>query len=487
MSVSNTKPNTVSNTVANAYTAGPLKPAGDHIYLPMSSGVHEPENLSDIGVVNGSFIYWTADDPDGWSVSETAPNSEITQSGNACRLLSDGTYCAIIQTILTIGKQYRIRFEITEANGGSISINNGVVGVFSAVGSYEVVFTAVATDLNIKRSTTPLDIVITNITITENLVTNGDFTAWVDPNTPTSWTKVGTHDVNNYVFDATNKCQIVSDGTFVGISQNVVTVGKKYRATIEITGFVSGGIQIFNGGTFLATLSTVDTHTFTFTGTATDFNIRRRTGIGNVDVTFTNVSVEEISARTLDVSGYGHHFLLGDGSTVATFPAKIAGDGYLLDATDDRLYNATDLIGATDFTFGMVARIDSDGGGGSGRLIDNSQLLAFTSTGRVRVSSDGGGTSVSTPLNSFAYGDIITVIVTRSSSTVSIYINGFKSATGSAGVPAVGSATYIGNNGAATRGLDGVVYNHVKVGVSYDEYAVKDLHQRLLADADIRG
>jgi hypothetical protein len=486
MSVSNTKPNTVSNTVANAYTAGPLKPSGDHIYLPMSSGVHDPENLSDVGLVNREFLYWTADNPDGWTVVESGGNI-VTQNGNACRIVSDGTLVSITQTLLTTGKQYRISFDVLDVAAGELYVVSGatIIGGYATTGRKEAVFVAADTYIQFKRRSGVTDVTFTNITITENLTTNGDFALWTDPTVPDGWIKFGTHDANNFVEESAGGCRVKSSGTFTGIEDSATTVGKRYMVSCEIIDDTQGTIQLRTGSTIIASLGSIGEFSYIFDAESTTVRISRGTAC---DITVDNFSVEEISARTLDVSGYGHHALLGDGSTVDTFPTKISGDGYLFDATDDRLYNATDLIGATDFTIGMVARIDSLGGGSLGRLIDNSQLLIYTSaTGRITVSSDADVTSLNSALNAFAYGDIITVIVTRASSTVSIYINGFKNAVGSAGVPAVGSATYIGNNAAATRGLDGVVYNHVKVGVSYDEYAVKDLHQRLLADADIRG
>jgi hypothetical protein len=502
MSVSNTNPNTVSNTVANAYTAGPLKPSGDHIYLPMSSGVHEPENLSDIGVVNGDFVYWTADDPDGWTVSESAPNSEVTEAagGDACRIVStDGTYASITQAaILTIGKQYRIRIEITDWTAGSIIINNaGFNWALSSVGVHETTFTSAITYLEIKRNNVT-DITFTNITITENLVTDGDMEAvgvadW-NAGGGATLTKVagspGGSGSQVLQIDGVTNCFAYP------VISALPAVGTKVRVSGWARGDGSSAPEVQNNsavyiiwtGTSSTSWQYFDVVWTVISGT--DLLLRCTDDSGHVQ--FDEVSVEEISARTLDVSGYGHHALLGDGSTVATFPTKLSGDGYYTDGTNDYFKipdEASIRIGTSDFAIGAVFQRLSTGTlkgvASKGLLGVGEWVLQFDDlANEIAFRADSGNIILEwVAVHSWA-ASVFCVIATRRNGVATLYVNGQPVASQSGvGAVDINTATDISIAAASagtTRWMKSNFYAFYQDLNGVDQYGAADLTRKLL-------
>lgn len=73
--------------------------------------------------VNGDFSAWSGDDPDGWTVTESPPDSEVRESvaGGQAELENVATLSRIRQNISTIGDTYRVGMNI-------ISISAGVLG-----------------------------------------------------------------------------------------------------------------------------------------------------------------------------------------------------------------------------------------------------------------------------------------------------------------------------------------------------------------------
>lgn len=126
------------------------------------------------------------------------------------------------------------------------------------------------------------------------------------------------------------------------------------------------------------------------------------------------------------------------------------------------LTNAADLIGVGDVTLLFVAQINGPGGGNAGRIIDNGSFrVACSSGGVLTVTSDG---LMAAPASSGAipFGTPSVVAITRRRGTngvCSIYVNGVISGTAnqSSHTPAAGAATYLGNNAAGDRGLNGLL------------------------------
>ena len=58
-------------------------------------------------VINGNFSAWTADNPNGWGITEVGDaTSNVTEDINGCKMISDGTSVSINQLIAIIGKEY---------------------------------------------------------------------------------------------------------------------------------------------------------------------------------------------------------------------------------------------------------------------------------------------------------------------------------------------------------------------------------------------
>ena len=163
---------TTSETQETTYT---LK------YLPKA------EALGEELVTNGGFTAWTADDPDGWTVTTEYTNTKITQNGNACRLLSDPSdanngFIAVKQTILTAGKTYKVSINVTENNsvgGGDIRIQDNnfttsfIIANISTVGVHTAYFTSdIGGYFRIIRDTSSpdgIDITFTDVSVKEVL------------------------------------------------------------------------------------------------------------------------------------------------------------------------------------------------------------------------------------------------------------------------------------------------------------------------------
>jgi len=89
----------------------------------------------------------------------------------------------------------------------------------------------------------------------DELVTNGDFSAWTGVplnDTPDSYIVIGQDGTNNYVTEVATGCHMVSDGTLVGLRQDICTIGEVYKVTLDIASLTSGGLNIYNGGVLVA-------------------------------------------------------------------------------------------------------------------------------------------------------------------------------------------------------------------------------------------
>jgi hypothetical protein len=123
-------------------------------------------------IKNGYFYDWTGDNPDYWEIVNQNASNYVTQSGNACRLVSDNTSAVSIREgSFKTNKTYRARIDcLARVSGGiqlEITNGGGVIGTITAPGSYEYTFTALADGkLNIKRSGAT-DITFTNIVVQE--------------------------------------------------------------------------------------------------------------------------------------------------------------------------------------------------------------------------------------------------------------------------------------------------------------------------------
>ena len=131
------------------------------------------------------------------------------------------------------------------------------------------------------------------------LVVNGDFEDWTNDD-PDGWEDTGI-DENNYVTEVVGACRLVSDGTYVDIRQvDILSTNTLYLVTIDVLDVTSGAIDvIFYGGAASISSHISDTGSHSFIINSADntkLSIKRSSSEGATDVTFTNVSIKEISS-----------------------------------------------------------------------------------------------------------------------------------------------------------------------------------------------
>lgn len=113
---------------------------------------------------NPSFTAWTADNPDGWSVAETAPNDIVTESVNGAQFINDASGAFdpnIRQTILTVGSYYQIEAECSAWSSGNIygqDTSNGLRITFGSTGTRRNVDRATSTQWGLTVFSTNTDV-----------------------------------------------------------------------------------------------------------------------------------------------------------------------------------------------------------------------------------------------------------------------------------------------------------------------------------------
>ena len=114
-------------------------------------------------VVNGSFNNGST----GWSAAGTTNASnyvEITENG--ARLVTDGTGVGIQQSVMVVGKKYKLTFDVTVATLGSAKFNGAFIN-FNSVGNYSTTFVATSTPLTYYRNSGAADITVNNVSLKE--------------------------------------------------------------------------------------------------------------------------------------------------------------------------------------------------------------------------------------------------------------------------------------------------------------------------------
>ena len=110
--------------------------------------IADVENL----ISNGNFENWTGDNPDQWSVTETPPNGDVTQNGNACRIVStDGTFAGISQAKLTSGLRFFYEVGVSIISGSLTVAGSSDFATISAIGVHNGIFTSDGTSYILKR------------------------------------------------------------------------------------------------------------------------------------------------------------------------------------------------------------------------------------------------------------------------------------------------------------------------------------------------
>jgi hypothetical protein len=277
--------------------------AGELIYVNLTgTGILEFENIN----VNGTYVAYsglsTGDNfitfranadfigsIENVSVKEVGQDWTFGTDGvnitdNGVRIVSDGAYQRVTQySILTVGKNYKIQYEIVENNSGQLKMNNsfGLTPIPSTVGVHTVYAEALETFLAIERNGA-CDVTITNISVKE-----------VGQN----WELSGLTNIVDggvsFIDNGTN--------TFSYVQQlGILTSGRKYRVSFDVIRYVSGLAQIELGtiNTPVDISSGVGTYTIESEADNTFGLIKRDGSSPNFDFDVSNISIIEITDDT---------------------------------------------------------------------------------------------------------------------------------------------------------------------------------------------
>jgi hypothetical protein len=172
-----------------------------------------------------------------------------------------------------------------------------------------------------------------------------------------------------------------------------------------------------------------------------------------------------------DSSGQGNTgFMNGFTSTSsAQIPGKI-GQALSFDGVNSRVLTGSDFIGTSDVTVTAWIFPRSSGGSALGEIINNGKFLFYTRGSSQNLAFKAQDSTLSQSANnSITYGTWQFVSVTRSGTTVNLYVNGVLSGTANQtnDAPLAGSTNvFIGNRNGNAEGFDGYiddlrVYNRV--------------------------
>ena len=133
--------------------------------------------------------------------------------------------------------------------------------------------------------------------IQPNIVNNGDFATDSDWTVTQSGSDTITIENGYALFNCPNNSNIfISQG-------GLLTVGKTYKASVDLLSIDSGSLQFAQGGgatiSGSPSINTVGTHTFTFVAATATFAVKRKLGAPNLlNAKIDNVSVQEIQTDT---------------------------------------------------------------------------------------------------------------------------------------------------------------------------------------------
>ena len=226
---------------------------------------------------------WTLQN--GWSIED----NKAIFSGSV------SSYRKVFQeNIITIGKQYKLTFEIDSISSGSIA-NFGYSESFNTIGIKTQYFTAIYDDLYLEPSNDAV-ISVTNISVKE---VGQDWTF------ETGWS----------VDQANSKA--VSDGT--SSNSNLFTTSAFYsgnpqvKISLSVTDYVSGTLQLYINNSFNPIITANGDYTFYTLADRSDgtLALKSRSFIGSVS----NISVKEITDDTdiprINYEGFSYQDSLG--------------------------------------------------------------------------------------------------------------------------------------------------------------------------------
>ena len=257
---------TIADSSSNSNDGTITNGASDDIVQQMVAGYdmgaydNSTEELSAERITNEDFSAWTADNPDGWSVSTDLPGSvesddvKVTEDANGARIFTTGTNINLKQnSAMIVGTMYKVTIVVHSATSGDIKttgLTSNITNI-NASGTYTVTTTASNKEFNIKRNTA-CDIVVSSASVKEVLQSEVSDTHpaiidvtepvlgvnLVDDNTASQYTPFE----NNTVANITNGIKITyvddPNGAFAYLNTSDIvssnlTVGNLYKATFN--------------------------------------------------------------------------------------------------------------------------------------------------------------------------------------------------------------------------------------------------------------
>ena len=281
-------------------------------------------------ITNGDF----SDGSTGWN--NTFGSEWVIGDGKATLPVgADGSYLAVVGNILTTGKLYKA---VITTSGGLDANNRIDIYANSAIGqrietdgTHTLYFTANGTVFRFNGIANDNPISIDNVSVVE-VGQDWSFTSGA------TLTDIG--------------AKITHTPTAGSIAQpNMLTIGKQYKLTYEITESISGSLKL-NPAVNPAMVTSVGTHTKYFEADGTTLSIAR-TNASNNDVTITNISVKEVGQNWT----FGTGFSIGENVAIYDDSAN----GNLLQSktfTSGKKYNISFEIKSGS---GSIAFLSSNG------------------------------------------------------------------------------------------------------------------------------
>ncbi len=346
--------------------------------LPMQMSNHEPNHALQVSEVDQTQLCADGDmeavGTAAWTVGgagavvQKAAGARPGGTGTqVLQIIRAGAQATASQTILTIGQRYRITGWARGDGAASWPrVGTGAVFLWSGTTSatwqyFDLVFTASHAAFMLFNGVSDGICEFDDFSVKApvSLLSDGameqfDTDQWT-PGNNAALTKS-----TALPYEGTRCLQVAFGGSgnpYAG--QTILTIGKQYSVSGWARGdgvsaafpMVAHAVTVLWSGT---TSATWQYFSVTFTATSTSFRLYCNAAApGNC--CFDACVVVPMAARTLDTSGRGQSFTLGDGTTVVTFPTKAATRGYNLSGNNQYFLNTSiSLSGATKFTISMM-------------------------------------------------------------------------------------------------------------------------------------
>lgn len=362
-----------------------------------------------ITVPSGNILYFQEDFSNGFvgsidnvSVKEVGQDWEFTDgatiTSNGVRIVSDGTYQRVKQdNVLTVGKQYKIQYEIVEKNSGNLKLANsfGLLTIPTTVGVHTVYGEALLTFLGFERSGA-CDITLTNVSVKE--VGQG----WT---VPTGWS------IEN------DKAVSSSDNNTFQTNSAILTENATFKVTFNIT-YTSGTLNV-DLGSGSSTTSFNSGGFKTATLIASGFNRPRFYG-GNFVGSIDNIVVQELKHDATNL-------MLNAGAYQSANPLITSTKSMEFDGTDDYLDLGVQSA-TSSLTYSAWVYCESNN---SNMFSYGKTIFRCSNTTELKYWSDITQSNITLTVDDY-FNKWTHFVVTQTGTTYAIYQNGIQKGTGTA-------------------------------------------------------